>query len=46
MAWPTGEQVKLAGVDKLSPIYGLVDEVGRTLSALIRTLEDKLGVVK
>ena len=37
------EKVQLAGIDKLKPLYGLADEVGRMLRALIRTLEDKLG---
>lgn len=37
------EQVQLARTDALAPLYGLTDEVGRMLRALVRTLENKIG---
>lgn len=40
------EQVDLVSRDVLAPHYALVDEIGRMLRALIRTLEEKVGAVE
>ena len=40
------EQVHIAKLDALKPLYGLIDEIGRMLRALIRTLEKKLDTVE
>lgn len=38
------EKVQLASLDALTPLYALIDEIGRMLRALIRTLEQKRDV--